>query len=82
MQRQGDETTLYISKVMDQSKTVEVRIMEFLPYCSPIPLVFAVYLKLCTSFNFRSNFSDKYQVNTGPSNDRRTPQTAAGHYTV
>jgi len=26
---------------MDQSKTVEVRIMKFSPYSSPIPLVFA-----------------------------------------
>ena len=26
---------------VDQSKTVEVRIMQFLPYGSPMPLVFA-----------------------------------------
>ena len=26
---------------LDQSKTVEVRIMQFSPYSSPIPLVFA-----------------------------------------
>jgi len=26
---------------VDQSKTVEVRIMKFKPYCSPIPLVYA-----------------------------------------
>ena len=26
---------------VDQSKTVEVRIMQFSPYSSPIPLVFA-----------------------------------------
>jgi len=27
--------------LVDQSKTVEVRIMQFSPYSSPIPLVFA-----------------------------------------
>jgi len=44
-------STLYVSPVrpsvcpsvtrVDQSKTVEVRIMQFSPYSSPIPLVFA-----------------------------------------
>ena len=28
--------------LVDQSKTVEVRIMQFSPYSSPIPLVFTV----------------------------------------
>ena len=44
-------STLYVSPVrpsvclsvtrVDHSKTVEVRIMQFSPYSSPIPLVFA-----------------------------------------
>jgi len=33
---------LFVTRV-DQSKTVKVRIMQFWPYSSPIPLVFAVF---------------------------------------
>jgi len=34
-------TPVCLSAVVDQSKTVEVRILKFSPHGSPIPLVFA-----------------------------------------
>jgi len=40
---------------VDQSKTVEVRIMQFSPYSSPIPLVFARQLSSRNSDGFPLN---------------------------
>jgi len=34
---------------VDQSETVEVRIMRFSPYSSPIPQIFAVYVSFKNS---------------------------------
>jgi len=62
-QTTGDRNTALCTKVHRAEKTVEARIMQFSPYSSPGPLVFAGYLSSINSKgSSRAGASNKGQV--------------------